>query len=81
VRAQTPEVEHGGREEKTSGGGRSLHPRPGRNDLKMRGQIEAYIDAKIAQIKNSRDGRDLPVEVIRQSLTRNDSISDSESGR
>jgi hypothetical protein len=49
--------------------------------LKMRGQIEAYIDAKIAQIKNSRDGRDLPVEVIRQSLTRNDSISDSESGR
>jgi hypothetical protein len=37
--------------------------------MKLRGEVESFIDGKIAQIKNSRDGRDLPVEVIRQSLT------------
>jgi hypothetical protein len=41
--------------------------------MRLRGEVESFIDGKIAQIKQSRDGRDLPLEVIRQSLTRGDS--------
>jgi hypothetical protein len=41
--------------------------------LRLRGEIESFISAKIAEVKASRDGKDLPPEVIRQSLTRNDS--------
>jgi hypothetical protein len=41
--------------------------------MQLRGEVESFLDGKIAQIKASRDGKDLPVEVIRQSLTRSDS--------
>jgi hypothetical protein len=39
--------------------------------LKLRGQIEAFIDAKVAEIKASRDGGSLPADVIRLHLTHN----------
>jgi hypothetical protein len=41
--------------------------------LKLRGEIEAFIDGKLAELKRSESGASLPVEVLRQSLTRGDS--------
>ena len=38
--------------------------------LRLRGELESFIDSKVAQVKASRDGKDLPVDVIRKQLTR-----------
>jgi hypothetical protein len=40
--------------------------------LRVQAEVKSFIDGKIAQVKASRDGKDLPVEAIRQSLTRGD---------
>ena len=37
--------------------------------LKLRGQIEAFIDAKVAILKASRDGRSQSVDFLRHMLT------------
>jgi hypothetical protein len=41
--------------------------------LRLRGQVEAFIDSKVMELKQSADGRGLPIETCRQILTRNDS--------
>jgi hypothetical protein len=37
--------------------------------LRLRGQIEAFIDAKVLQMKQSASGRDLPADTLRMMLT------------
>jgi hypothetical protein len=37
--------------------------------LRLRGQIEAFIDAKVQELKRSRDGAGLPIEMLRHQLT------------
>lgn len=37
--------------------------------LRLRAQVEAFIDAKVAELKRSESGRSLPVDVLRQTLT------------
>ena len=41
--------------------------------LRLRGQIESFIGAKVAELKRSADGANQPVESLRQMLTRGDS--------
>jgi hypothetical protein len=41
--------------------------------LRLRGEIEAFIDAKVAEAKRSESGRDLPLGSLRHMLTRGDS--------
>ena len=41
--------------------------------LRLRGQIESFIDGKVAELKAGRDGQSLPVEQLRHMLTRGDS--------
>jgi hypothetical protein len=38
--------------------------------LCLRGKAEALIDGEVARIKQSRDGQGLPVELIKQQVTR-----------
>jgi hypothetical protein len=40
--------------------------------LRLRGQIESFIDAKVAQLKAGRDGQSMPVEQLRLMLTHGD---------
>ena len=37
--------------------------------LKLRGQVEAFIEARVQELKASESGRSLPVEVLRETLT------------
>jgi hypothetical protein len=37
--------------------------------LRLRGQVEAFIDGKVQELKRSRDGAGLPPEILRQQLT------------
>ena len=37
--------------------------------LKLRGQIEAFIDSKVMELKAGRDGAPLPVDFLRHQLT------------
>ena len=41
--------------------------------LRMRGELESFIDGQVDRLKQTADGRSLPREVLRQSLTRNNS--------
>jgi hypothetical protein len=41
--------------------------------LRLRGQIENFIDGKVAELKASRDGQSLPVGDLRHMLTQGDS--------
>jgi hypothetical protein len=41
--------------------------------LRLRGEIESFIDAKVAEVKRSESGRDLPIDSLRHMLTRGDS--------
>jgi len=43
--------------------------------LKLRGQVEAFIDAKVAEAKSSRDGAGIPVNQLRHMLTHGDSCT------
>ena len=40
--------------------------------LRLRGQIESFIDAKVAELKAGRDGQSMPVKQLRLMLTRGD---------
>jgi len=40
--------------------------------LKLRGQVEAFLDGKVAELKAGRDGQSMPVEQLRHMLTRGD---------
>jgi hypothetical protein len=41
----------------------------------MQAEIEAYIDAKLAELKASNDGKSLPIESLRQMMTARDRCS------
>jgi hypothetical protein len=41
--------------------------------LRLRGQIERFIDAKVMQAKQTRDGQSMPIEQLRMMLTRGQS--------
>jgi hypothetical protein len=41
--------------------------------LRLRAAIEAFIDGKVMEAKQTRDGQSMPVEQLRMMLTRNDS--------
>jgi hypothetical protein len=41
----------------------------------LKGEVDAFIDGKVAELKASADGQGLPLEVLRHSLTRGDSCS------
>lgn len=43
--------------------------------LKLRGQVEAFLDAKVAELKASRDGASIPVDQLRHMLTRGDTCN------
>jgi hypothetical protein len=43
--------------------------------LRLKGEVDAFIDGKVAELKASADGQSLPTEMLRQSLTRGDSCS------
>ena len=38
------------------------------NILKLRGQVAAFLDAKVMELKNSRDGRSQSVDFLRHML-------------
>jgi hypothetical protein len=40
--------------------------------LRFRGQLEAFLDARVAELKAGRDGASIPVEQLRLMLTRGD---------
>jgi hypothetical protein len=50
-----------------------IHPDLAGAILKLRGQIEAFIEGKVAELKASPDGQGLPVQALLHSLTRGDS--------
>jgi hypothetical protein len=37
--------------------------------LKLRGQIEAFIDSKVMELKSGRDGASIPIDFLRHQLT------------
>ena len=37
--------------------------------LRLRGQVEAFLDAKVAELKSSRDGASVPIDFLRHQLT------------
>jgi hypothetical protein len=37
--------------------------------LRLRGQVEAFIDGKVAELKNTRDGAGIPSEMLKHQLT------------
>jgi hypothetical protein len=41
--------------------------------LRMRGELESFIDAKVAALKQTRDGASMPREQLHHMLTRGDS--------
>ena len=41
--------------------------------LRLKGQIESFIDGKVAELKAGRDGASMPAEQLRHMLTRGDS--------
>jgi hypothetical protein len=43
--------------------------------LRLRGQIETFIDQKLMELKGSRDGASQPIDFLRQQLTRGDSCA------
>jgi hypothetical protein len=43
--------------------------------LRLRGQVEAFLDAKIMELKASRDGASQPADFLRHQLTRGDSCA------
>jgi hypothetical protein len=51
---------------------RKPEPDLGGEILRLRGQIESFIDAKVAELKAGRDGQSQPVEVLRHMLTQGD---------
>ena len=40
--------------------------------LKLRGQVEAFIESKVLELKASADGRSQSIDVLRQMLTKGD---------
>jgi hypothetical protein len=43
--------------------------------LKLRGQVAAFLEAKVMELKASRDGASQPIDFLRQQLTRGDSCA------
>jgi len=40
--------------------------------LRLRGQVAAFLDAKVMELKSSRDGASVPIDFLRHMLTRGD---------
>jgi hypothetical protein len=43
--------------------------------MRLRGEVEAFIDGKVMEVKQSAAGQSLPLEQLRHMITRGDSCS------